>query len=94
MKIINFLLLISLVLFAVADDSQWKDLHDESCVACHFVVHDRGFYTSDTRKMKTYAQIGGQVSRCVQRFNIEWFPEEEVGMTKYLNKLYYHFPVK
>lgn len=72
-------------------EHEFKELHDESCLACHIVDHDKGFYTREETKMKTYNNLHAQVGRCVGAFNLEWFPEDQDGVVDYLNKSYYHF---
>lgn len=91
MKKSIFFLAIVAPMGLVAEDSEVQDLHDQSCLACHFATHDKAFYTREERKMKTYAKLEAQVSRCVANFNIEWFPDEQHSVVNYLNKRYYHF---
>lgn len=71
-----------------------KELHEESCVACHIVHHDDAFYTREDRKIATHSALAGQVSRCVQAFSVGWFPDEEKSVAEYLNKQYYKFDTK
>lgn len=75
----------------VLEEHEFKELHDESCLACHLVTHDKEFYNRDDRKMKTQTNLVAQVSRCIGAFNVDWFPDEEQGVVDYLNQTYYHF---
>ena len=73
------------------EDNEFKELHDESCLACHIRTHDKDFYTNPDRKIKQYRALGVQVGRCVGAFNVEWFPDEQQGVVDYLNEAYYHY---
>ncbi|MDC9727390.1 MAG: hypothetical protein PSN35_06115 [Candidatus Thioglobus sp.] len=72
-------------------NEEGKELHDESCVACHLVTHDDSFYTRDNSKMSTHFDLRRQVSMCASNFELGWFPEEEKAVLDYLNTKYYKF---
>jgi hypothetical protein len=93
---IGFFALSVLHTLAVAstDHSEGKELHDETCVACHISVHDEAFYTSDTRVVKNLFELKSQTSRCSQFFQTGWFPEEEQAVLDYLNHEFYKFEHK
>jgi len=77
---------------AYADTENGKLLHQEKCSSCHFIPGEHSaLYTRDNRKVKNYLRLKGQVSACMQNFNIEWFPEEETDVVNYINEQYYHF---
>lgn len=76
---------------ATIANEEGKELHDESCVACHLVTHDDAFYTRDHSKMNTLFDLRRQVSMCVSNFELGWFPEEEKAVLDYLNSKYYKF---
>jgi len=77
---------------AFADIENGKTLHQDKCKTCHMVGGDHSaLYKRDNRKVKAYGKLKGQVSMCMQNFNIDWFPEEEEDVVNYLNKEYYHF---
>ncbi len=76
--------------FAIANE-EGKELHEESCVACHMVTHDDSFYTRDSSKMATLSDLSRQVSMCTSNFNLGWFPDEEKAVLDYLNTKYYKF---
>lgn len=67
-----------------------KELHQESCSACH-IVHNKDFYTRSNRKVDSISRLKGQVSMCSQAFNVGWFPAEEKDVVDYLNKQFYKF---
>ncbi|MFK5983838.1 MAG: hypothetical protein QM479_00215 [Pseudomonadota bacterium] len=75
--------------FISADDG--KALHQEKCTQCHMMSNHSALYTREGRIVKNLGRLKGQVSMCTQNLNIEWFPEEEAEVVKYLNKEYYHF---
>ena len=72
-------------------NEEGKELHEESCVACHIVTHDDAFYTRDNSKMGKFSDLSRQVSMCASNFNLGWFPDEEKAVLDYLNKKYYKF---
>lgn len=76
---------------AWADVENGKELHDESCVACHLQPDHEALYTREARKVDSLHRLGGQVSACTQVLNISWFPDEERDVVEYLNKQYYKF---
>ncbi|VVM18049.1 Ribosome small subunit-stimulated GTPase EngC [uncultured Gammaproteobacteria bacterium] len=55
------------------------------------VAHDDDFYTRKDSKITTLPKLTGRVSKCVQAFSLDWFPDEEKSVVKYLNKKYYQF---
>lgn len=65
--------------------------HNESCVACHIVEHDIGFYTRENTRMHSLADLHRQVNNCTTAFRIGWSPEEEAKEAKFLNQAYYLF---
>ena len=86
----KILLTVALLLTTVFAN-EGKELHEESCVACHIVHHDDAFYTRKDRKVASLSKLGGQVSRCNQAFSGGWFPDEEELVVNYLNTQYYKF---
>ena len=72
-------------------NEEGKELHEESCVACHIITHDDAFYTRDSSKMAKFSDLSRQVSMCASNFNLGWFPDEEKAVLDYLNKKYYKF---
>ena len=76
--------------FAIANE-EGKELHEESCVACHMVTHDDSFYTRENSNMKNHFDLRRQVSMCTSNFNLGWFPDEEKAVLDYLNTKYYKF---
>jgi hypothetical protein len=41
------------------------------------VAHDDDFYTRKDSKITTLPKLTGRVSKCVQAFSLDWFPDEE-----------------
>jgi len=85
-------LLFSPLLFA--ETNEGKTLHDKNCVNCHAIKDHTALYTRKERKVESLHQLGGQVSACTQMLSVEWFPEDEKKVVKFLNEDYYHFPEK
>lgn len=76
--------------YAIANE-EGKELHEESCVACHMVTHDESFYTRDSSMMAKFSDLSRMVSMCTSNFNLDWFPDEEKAVLDYLNTKYYKF---
>ncbi len=76
--------------YAIANE-EGKELHEESCVACHMVTHDESFYTRDSSMMAKFSDLSRMVSMCTANFNLDWFPDEEKAVLDYLNTKYYKF---
>lgn len=76
---------------ATIANEEGRELHDESCVACHLVTHDDAFYTRTHSNMNTHFDLRRQVSMCASNFELGWFPEEEKAVLDYLNSKYYKF---
>lgn len=91
------LMALSVNIFANAqlkDHTEGKELHDESCLSCHMVAHNKDFYTRKNHKMTDLFSLKSQVSRCSQAFQTGWFPEEEQAVLAYLNHEFYKFEQK
>ncbi len=76
---------------AMADLESGKGLHNESCVECHMMADHAALYTREKRVVNSLHDLGGQVSRCTQTLDINWFPDEEKDVIEYLNATYYKF---
>ena len=93
-KLLLIIALSSTTAFAYKDKElhdKGKELHDKSCITCHMVAHDDDFYTRKDSKITTLPKLTRRVSKCVQAFSLDWFPDEEKSVVKYLNKKYYQF---
>jgi len=86
--ILSSTLALSNIAFA---NEEGKDMHDESCVACHIIEHDDAFYTRDNSRMIDHLSLRRQVSVCASNFGVGWFPDEEKSVVDYLNSKYYKF---
>lgn len=70
-----------------ADSGEGKILHDQSCTACH----DTSVYSRPDKRIKTLAELQGQVSRCTKPAGAEWSQQEVSNVVNYLNTDFYHF---
>ena len=77
-----------LVSSTVMANEEGKELHDDSCLACHVVEHDDAFYQREESRLKNFADLRRQVSMCMTAFNVDWFPEEESAVVDFLNTYY------
>ncbi len=93
MSKIIFTLLVSNLCFTTlqsAEHREAKELFiDAKCMSCH---NDRDFTPKE--KMQDYKTLHKAVNACRYANNIEWFDDESVQVTKYLNHKYYKFEVK
>jgi len=90
---LTFLLIVSSSV-AFSDTSKGKALHTEKCTSCHMMKDHTAMYTRKDHKVDSLKRLGGMVSACVQNLNVDWFPEDEKEVVKYLNATYYKFPEK
>jgi mono/diheme cytochrome c family protein len=80
---------------AQADPKVGQGLHDNNCVACH--VNMTGgdgslLYTRATRRVQSLAGLESQVRLCESNLGLQWFDEDILAVTGYLNDRYYKFP--
>lgn len=87
----KIILILSAFSFALLLANEGQELHQESCLSCHIIKHDKKFYSSRVnKKIKTLASLKTQVKRCSSSQGAGWFPEEETAVAKWLNDSYYH----
>ena len=81
-------LLITSVTFAGGNAANGQKLFKASkCNQCHGTE----VFTRKDRKMKDLAGLEAQVRRCDSNLNTNWFDDEIIDVTAYLNKQYYKF---
>ena len=81
-------------LFAKADPTAGKVLHDNNCISCHASSYGgdgSGMYTREYVKVKTSKGLVAQVRSCNTMIGLKWFEDEEMNVAAYLNKTYYKF---
>ncbi len=81
-------------LFAKADVTAGKALHEKNCISCHASSYGgdgTGIYTREYAKVKTSKGLVAQVRNCNTMIGLKWFEEEELNVAAYLNKTYYKF---
>lgn len=57
------------------------------CHDCHGIDKE---YDPKKNKVKNMSDLRGWVSNCATHFEVEWFPEEEKKVIKYLNETHYN----
>lgn len=91
MSKINFALLVGAVCFTSllqADMEESKELFNEAkCMECH----NNEDFQSRKEKVDTFAQLHKSVQACSSSNSTGWFEEDEDGVTRFLNKKFYHF---
>ena len=81
-------------LFAKADVTAGKALHEKNCISCHASSYGgdgAGIYTREYNKVKTSKGLVAQVRNCNTMIGLKWFDDEELNVAAYLNKTYYKF---
>jgi mono/diheme cytochrome c family protein len=81
-------------LFAKADSSAGKALHEKNCTSCHassFGGDGSAIYTREYNKVKTSKGLVAQVRNCNTILGLKWFEDEELNVAAYLNQTYYKF---
>ena len=97
MKLINKFILTLIVLLSsffvsnvalAGDVANGKKLFTESkCNQCHGTE----VYTKPDRKVTSLPKLEAQVRRCDSNLNTNWFDDEIINVTAYLNQQYYKF---
>jgi mono/diheme cytochrome c family protein len=81
-------------LFAKADMSAGKVLHEKNCIACHASSYGgdgSAIYTRDFAKVTSAKALVTQVRNCNTNLGLKWFEEEELNVAAHLNHTYYKF---
>jgi mono/diheme cytochrome c family protein len=71
-----------------------KALVQKSCDACHASLHGGDptrVYSPPARKVRSFAQLVGQVHAFATNTNAGWSAEDERDAAAYLNENYYRF---
>jgi cytochrome c553 len=71
-----------------------KQLHDQSCVACHANMRNGdadSLYTRSNRRVKNIDSLQAQVRRCESNLELKWFDEDILSVSEYLNSTFYKF---
>lgn len=80
--------LITTTAFAEGNIANGKKLFTGSkCNQCHGTE----VFTKPDRKVTTLPGLEAQVRRCDSNLNTNWFDDEIIDVTSYLNKQYYKF---
>jgi mono/diheme cytochrome c family protein len=75
---------------AIPKVSNGQELHDGKCLSCH----KPGFYTRESRRIKSYDSLKTQVQTCATNLSIPWFEDEVEEVANYVNTEYYKFEKK
>lgn len=76
-----------------ANPKHGKQLHDAACTSCHKRMYggDAGaIYTQPGRMISDRTELLQRVALCVSRNHLNWFPDDEADVARYLNDSYYH----
>ena len=88
---ITKLLLIGLILSSstlFADEEEAKELfNDATCMECH---NDEDF-NAQNRKSKNFKELHNAVNGCRFANDADWFDDESMDVTRYLNSKHYKF---
>lgn len=70
-------------------------IHADQCVACHAAkfggTDGSDIYTRSNRRVTTPGALTQQLTACTTMLNLGLFPEDELDIAGYLNKMYYKF---
>ncbi len=89
--LLSAMLSITLLPSAMADWEHGRELHADQCIDCHMMRDHSALYIRKDRTMDSLHALGGQVSACIQALDVNWFPEEEQNVVKFLDTTYYKF---
>ena len=88
---IKKLFLISLILSSItlfANEEESKELLDD---AAYMECHNEKDFNTVNRKSKNFKELHTAVDGCRFKNNIDWFDDESMDVTRYLNSKYYKF---
>jgi mono/diheme cytochrome c family protein len=71
-----------------------KNLHQQSCTACHGKMtggDGSTLYTRSNRRVNSLPALNAQVRRCESNLELKWFDEDINSVSEYLNAEYYKF---
>lgn len=80
--------------FATADIAAGKTLLDKNCISCHASSYGGDgseIYTRPFHKVESSKGLVAQVRACNTNLNLQWFEEDEMNTSAYLNEQYYKF---
>jgi len=80
--------------FAAADVEAGKALVEKNCISCHASSYGGDgseIYTRPFHKVESSKSLVAQVRACNTNLNLQWFEEDELNASAYLNKQYYKF---
>lgn len=80
--------------YAKSDAVAGKKLLDAHCISCHassFGGDGSSIYTREFHKVKTPKGLVAQVRNCNTMIGLQWFEDDELNVSKYLNNTYYKF---
>jgi len=80
--------------FANADVAAGKALVEQNCISCHASSYGGDgseIYTRAFHKVESSKGLVAQVRACNTNLNLQWFEEDEMNASAYLNKQYYKF---
>lgn len=60
---------------------------DANCETCH----QSSLYTSESRKVSSYAKLEAFVEGCNTNLDVGWFPDDVADVASYLNRDFYKF---
>lgn len=88
-KILSFSLTILISSnYIFADIHEAKELFDNAkCMSCH----NNEDFLEKTRKAKDFLKVHQKVSICAHNNSVEWFDDETMDVTKYLNQKFYNY---
>jgi len=81
-------------IFKSADIEAGKALVEKNCISCHASSYGGDgseIYTRPFHKVKSSKALLAQVRACNTNLNLQWFEEDELNASAYLNKAYYKF---
>jgi hypothetical protein len=81
-------------LFSGGNPILGKALVEKHCIQCHAKKYGGDgakIYTRENRIVKTAQGLQSQVRNCNTMIGLQWFEDEELHVSSYLNNTYYHF---
>lgn len=82
-----YLTILFTVLLVANDTDVEERIESAECMSCHNTED----FTNESEKVTNFNKLHNQVMQCAFSNDAEWFDDETLDVSKYLNKKHYFF---
>lgn len=83
----KIIFIFTLLMSGLVSATEGQGYVNESCLSCHGTE----MFNREGSKIKNSFDLRRQVSYCRNHLSVDWFPDDEKSVVKYLNDTFYHF---